>query len=244
MNISFFKLKGIYGKLFLYPVQNIEISQSGDYDVYWKDKRGVNIGTLSMWQKERADFILNTLPNTQEKIAISDIGCGDGSILVYLRSRNNNIYRCIGYDDAEFALKQARTEGIETHKLDIAQKASYPYIQETDYCLLLEVLEHIPESETLLTEALTKSRQGVFFSFPNTGYIRHRIRLLFGKFPLQWRVFPNEHVRFWTYSDLRWWLRALGMSKYRIQCYQGVPILNKIWPSLFAAAFIVYLAKE
>jgi len=71
----------------------------------------------------------------------------------------------------------------------------------------------------------------------------YRLRLLFGKFPAQWRVHPGEHVRFWTARDLRWWLLAQGIENYKIFYYEGIPLLNKIVPSLFAAGFVVYIQK-
>lgn len=241
---SIYKFVDVYKNLFVYPTVSI-FDNTINYDDYWKEKRGKNIGSLSSWQKDRADFILNTLSvNKQEKITIADVGCGDGSILLYLKKNHSEITQCIGYDSSEYALNYAKESGIETHLTDVSKTETYKNLREADYYLLLETLEHIPQSELLLMEVLSKSKRGVFFSFPNTGYITYRLRLLFGKFPLQWRVYPNEHVRFWTLTDVRWWLRALGITKYKILCYKGVPFLNRIIPSLFGAAIIVYIDKK
>ena len=59
----------------------------------------------------------------------------------------------------------------------------------------------------------------------------HRLRLMLGKFPLQWRTSPGEHVRFWTTSDMHWWLKnVIGLKKedYKLYHYAGFPILEKI----------------
>jgi hypothetical protein len=162
---------------------------------------------------------------------------------LYLKERIPRL-KCIGYDSSSFALKQAEASGIEVALVDIGNKESYVAFKEVDYYLMLEILEHVRNSEELLFHALRKSRRGVFFSFPNSGYLSYRLRLLFGRFPAQWRVFPNEHLRFWTYRDLVWWLRALGISGYEIHTYKGIPILNKIFPSLFSAAFVVFVSSE
>lgn len=239
-----YKCVDVYKNIFLYPTIRISDIDT-DYDDYWKEKRGKNIGTLSSWQKDRADFILNTLNLSKQKgITIADVGCGDGSILLYLKNNCSEITQCIGYDSSKYALIHAKGFGIETYLVDVSKTETYKELQEADYYLLLETLEHISQSEILLKEALIKSRKGVFFSFPNTGYLTYRMRLLFGKFPLQWRVFPNEHVRYWTLTDVKWWLRALGITKYEIMCYKGVPFLNRIAPSLFGAAIIVYIGKS
>jgi 2-polyprenyl-3-methyl-5-hydroxy-6-metoxy-1,4-benzoquinol methylase len=231
-------------RLFYYPVDKINSTQNSNYDYYWKSKRGDKIGTISSWQKERADYIASIIKKSSGPVVIADIGCGDGAILRQVSDSLKNISRRIGYDSSEFALSQAKLYGIETNHINLSNKAVYTSLCETDYYLLLEVLEHIPFSEELLEIAYSKSRKGLFFSFPNTGYVSHRLRLLFGKFPLQWRVVPNEHLRFWTYSDLKWWLRALNYSNFEIKCYKGIPVINKIFPSLFAAGFIVYLEKQ
>lgn len=241
----FFKARMFCRALFSYPKKTLANLNETNYNLYWKEKRGANIGQLSSWQKERADFILSVVgKNEKEQVAIADVGCGDGSILTYLRKNLLCNTHCVGYDGSEFALECAHESGVQTHILDISKKESFVQLAQADYYLLLETLEHIPHSEELLLHTLSKSNKGVFFSFPNTGYIRHRLRLLFGKFPLQWRILPNEHVRFWTYTDLKWWLKALNITEYTIHCYKGVPILNKILPGLFAAGFVIYVPKN
>lgn len=242
MRFVFFKIHKFYRALFLYPRKTLTNLSETNYDMYWKEKRGANIGQLSSWQKERAGFILSVIgKNEKEQVTIADIGCGDGSILTYLKKNLLCSTQCVGYDGSEFALECAYESGVETHIIDISKKESFVQLARADYYLLLETLEHIPHSEELLLHALLKSNKGVFFSVPNTGYIRHRLRLLFGKFPLQWCIFPNEHVRFWTYADLKWWLKALHIENYHIHCYKGVPIFNKILPGLFTAGMIVMI---
>ena len=231
--------------IFIYHTKTISPEDSLDYDMYWEGKRGDEVGVLSDWQKERANIILKEIKNDSHKdsVSIADIGCGEGSILDYIK-HYGNISESFGYDSSPFVLEKAKKIGIETHLLDLNNKESLKDIKRADYMLILEVLEHIPHSEEVLKLLLNKSDKGVFFSFPNTGFFTFRLRLLFGKFPKQWVTFPNEHIRFWTATDLKWWLNALGYTEHTIHYYRGIPLLNKIFPSLFAAAFVVYLPKE
>lgn len=233
-------LKVWYNDLFLYPREELNLNDSLNYDKYWYLKRGKMVGVLSGWQKDRADIILKVI-DLKTPISIGDIGCGDGSILKYLKDKLN-IIRAIGYDSSDFALKKARKIGIETTKFDI-NKDRFERIEETDYILLLEILEHIPNSETLLRAAYDKSQKGVFFSIPNSGFFIHRLRLLLGRFPKQWTRFPNEHLRFWTLKDLKWWLKSLRYDNFSVFYYRGIPILNQIWPGLFSAGFLVFMDK-
>lgn len=228
--------------LFSYPVNHLEHFEV-DYDAYWEDKRGEHLGKLSRWQKQRADLILSVLKETRTSVVLIDIGCADGAVLRYLKD-NANVSRIIGADVSSSALVKARAHGVETILVGQDLQASVEVIPKADYILLLEVLEHMPDAERFLNEMLTKSSIGVFFSFPNTGYFLHRLRLLLGRFPLQWRLHPSEHLRFWTYRDLKWWLTALGHTQYTIHAYEGVPILNTLLPSIFGKGLFVYIPKR
>ena len=161
---------------------------------------GKKPGALSSWQKARADFIISCLASDKD-ISIVDIGCGDGSILNYIKNRSL-VSRAVGIDVSAAALEKARSFGIETVKADINNPSFLGAMPSADYVSLLETLEHIPGSEAMLKAAYGRAGRGVFFSFPNTGFFTHRFRLLFGRFPAQWRIRPNEHLRFWTLADL------------------------------------------
>lgn len=240
MKSLLFQLKKIYQQIFLYPTSRIS-DKDPDYNAYWLEKRGESIGKLSSWQQQRAEITLSYIER-HEPVSIIDIGCGDGSVLKYIKDRAN-LRRAVGIDVSSLALEKAKDFGIETIQADIQGLNSMVDVPQVDYVLMFEILEHIHESELFLDYMFEKTEKGVFFSFPNTGFWIYRLRLLFGKFPLQWRLHPGEHLRFWTYADLKWWLNALGYKKYRIHTYEGVPILKNLLPSLFAAAFLVYLEK-
>lgn len=239
-------IKTWYKDIFTYPRSTIAVDESLDYDRYWEVKRKHGqIGHLSDWQKMRADIILGFLGRkdpSRSAISVGDIGCGEGSILKYIQDRFP-LHAAVGYDSSGYVLEKAQSIGVDTVQLDINDERALDLIKETDYTLLLEVLEHTPHSEKILRAAYRKSQKGVFFSFPNTGYFIYRLRLLFGRFPKQWINLPNEHLRFWTAKDLRWWLTAQGYRQYEIFFYKGIPFLSKILPSIFAAGFVVALQK-
>ena len=235
---SLYAVKEHVRRLWIYPVKSLK---STNYDEYWKDKRGVNFGNLSMWQKMRADLALEVFARHEEPLSLLDYGCGDGSVLSYIKSKAR-LKTAIGADVSLDALAFAKNSGLETVKV---VPGVYGLFSEynPDYVIFFEVLEHVSDSEGLLLAGYEASQKGVVFSIPNTGYIFHRLRLLFGSFPLQWHVSPSEHLRFWTMRDLKWWLRALGFNQFKVRGYKGVPILNKLWPALFAAGSFVVLHK-
>jgi 2-polyprenyl-3-methyl-5-hydroxy-6-metoxy-1,4-benzoquinol methylase len=149
----------------------------------------------------------------------------------------------IAFDSSQRALDDAKKLGIEGHLLDLTTPGALSNIPVCDYYIVLEVLEHVPNSEEVLRALVNKCTRSVFFSVPNTGFFRHRLRLLFGKAPAQWVTMPNEHLRFWTIRDMRWWLTALGYTKFTIIPYHGVPGLNRLMPNLFAEGMIVSVEK-
>jgi 2-polyprenyl-3-methyl-5-hydroxy-6-metoxy-1,4-benzoquinol methylase len=227
--------------IFSYPKETIDIDKSQDYDEYWVEKRGDAIGYLSDWQRDRAELVLRLL-SKEPSVSIGDIGCGEGSILKYIMDRRE-VSLAIGYDSSRFVLDKAEKIGIEGIEMNVNDAEDHSKLKTVDYTLILEVLEHIPESERLLRAAYQTSTKGVFISFPNTGYFIYRLRLLFGKFPKQWVTFPNEHLRFWTRTDVKWWLKAQGYEQYDIQTYRGIPVLNRIFPNLFGAGLLVLVKK-
>lgn len=217
------------------------ILKDDQYNEYWENRGLKTADQLNSFQKTRAEFVLKTI---KENSTILDIGCGNGAILSYINSKKK-LARLMGIDFSDKALNLADKNGIETIRKDIsALSEDDGNIFEADHILMFEVLEHIIDSEKLLAWAIKNAKSGVFFSVPNTGFISHRLRLLFGRFPLQWRVRPSEHLRFWTVKDMNWWLRSLGHSDYSLRLYEGIPLVNKIWPSLFARGMFVYIDKQ
>lgn len=220
--------------IFTYPQKTLSLVDE-DYDAYWRQKRGTE-PSLSDWQKERAQMVIVELKQRHEEdFTIADIGCGDGVLLMYILKSFPKA-RGIGYDSSSVAHELAKKAGVhETKFLDLRTDVGLVAVAETDYILLLETLEHIPDSEKVLHAASQKARKGVFISFPNSGFFTYRLRLLFGKVPAQWIRMPNEHIRFWTLGDLKWWLTALGYTHFSVTPYQGIPVLKHILPGSCAA---------
>lgn len=204
-----------------------------EYDVYWQSRD--TSAELNSFQKKRAGFLIR---ETDRNDSIIDIGSGDGRILSYLKEKGHQ-GEVIGVDSSDYILEKAKSRGLAVIKKDIRDIKQLSDLGIYDIAVLFEVLEHIADSEDLLVWAYSSSRKAVIFSVPNSGFIVHRLRLIFGRFPLQWRAHPSEHLRFWTLQDMKWWLKAQNYKKFRLHSYEGVPILNRIWPSLFSQGILV-----
>ncbi len=231
-----FKLKEDLKTVFRYPAVDLSNDYRVDYDKYWSKRRKGNISALSSWQKQRADHILNMIkPGT----TVMDIGCGDGALLKYLMDQKQ--VKGIGIDMSAPILEKAKELNIETHLVDLRNEDSVKSLPEVDYILGLEILEHMPEPEVLIMNLKDKARMSMIFSFPNTGYYTYRLRMLLGRFPLQWLLYPGEHLRFWTVTDVKWWLKSLGFVCQKIVLYEGVPGLKNIFPSVFGQGIIIQI---
>jgi len=175
---------------------------------------------------------------------VLDLGVGDGALLRYI------IDQCgvqgFGLDVSPKAVEFCRANGLDVRLADINKPVAV-YMREQfgdamfDYIILSEIIEHLPDPESMLRDLQPFVRKGFIVSIPNTGFHQHRLRLLFGKFPLQWVVTPGEHLRYWTRADFHWWARQLGYHIAREVPYQGTPLLKSALPGLFAAAFVFEL---
>lgn len=210
-----------------------------NYDEYWEKKGSEDILRLNPFQEYRANYIIQ---NIEDNSSMLDIGTGEANILKkIITSKKIN---ATGSDISDHAKDRLNSIGIEHLKLDLSDIESVRNINNFDYIIILEVLEHIPNSEEVLVELLNKTNKALFYSFPNTGFFIDRLRLLFGRFPQQWHHHPSEHLRFWTYKDVKWMHKNLKISEYStIQTYAGIPLLNKILKNLFAEAIIVKVNK-
>lgn len=225
--------------IFSYPADSFSLLDD-EYDAYW-EARGREERSLSDWQKQRADIALSLME--EGSMHVADIGSGDGGVLSYIKEKRKGVTG-VGIDASDKALTLVKEAGFEASKQDFSLLSGLS-IPENDYTLLFEIIEHVKDSEELVLRALESSRKGVFISIPNSGFFPYRLRLLFGKFPAQWVNVPNEHLRFWTLADVKWWLKALKLSKCAvIRTYQGVPLLRSLSPGLFAAGIVIYIHHE
>ena len=229
------KIRAILGQFRSLFVNKPFSNVKSDNDEYWKHRNFVP--TLNSFQKIRADFISN---NIKENSSVLDIGCGPGHILLQLIKEKN--ISAVGLDNSPLSIGLLSDNGIKALLSDIDQE-SIDNLKNYDFVLMLEVLEHLPNPETILLSCLKKS-DFVFISVPNTGYFIHRLRLLFGRFPIQWKVHPGEHLRFWTIRDMVFWLERLDVEVVESLFYEGIPFLNKIFPKIFSMGQIYKLKNK
>ena len=222
--------------LFVYPL--VEEYKITNYEEYWIDREGSSTNksknkdmTPNTFMVQRSKILKNEIKKrfSQQDFSLFDFGSGDGRQLLEIKKSGTNFSKIVASDISNYALQLLSnyftTFDLSKNQIKNLETGKY------DVVTAFEVLEHLPNCEKEFQELLRISNSLFVFSVPNTGFIMHRLRLLFGKFPLQWRSSPGEHLRYWTSSDMHWWLtRILNISPndFKIYHYAGFPILNHL----------------
>lgn len=196
-----------------------------DYDAYWRAKGEMN-------STGRCP-VLSSLVTTGASVL--DIGCGEGATLKYLREKNGARGR--GVDISAQAVAMAGEKGVDAVRAD-ASAPEFEVDAVYDHIIISEVLEHIPNPEQLLAKVKDKFKVSLLISIPNSAYYLHRLRLLFGRVPVQWVWHPGEHLRFWSLTDFRETLEQAGFEIISVHTHSGFLFLHGLWPNLFADSAI------
>lgn len=190
-----------------------------DYEDYWEEIKPIGL-------QERGRIFSRIITRGS---SVLDIGCGDGSNLLYLIQ--NNSINGEGIDISSNAVERVKKAGINAW-IDDVTRDDFKLTKRYDYIILSEILEHIPQPELLLAKIRDNFDKALLVSIPNIGYYTHRLRLLFGRFPIQWQLHPGEHLRFWTLKGFDWWTKSLELKIIGMYPSKGLPVLYKYFPTI------------
>ena len=129
--------------------------------------------------------------------SVLDLGCGDGSLLRYLRESR----RVTGYgveidDDRVLACVKS---GVNVIQGDLERGLSEFESRSFDYVVLSQTLQAVRNSERIVADMLRVGREGIV-TFPNFGYWKNRLQVIGGHMPVsenlpyEWHNTPNRHL--------------------------------------------------
>ena len=139
---------------------------------------------------------------------VLDLGCGDGSLLAYLRRERS--VRGYGIEIADEGVQASVKNGINVLQSNLESGLAGFDDASFDCVILSQTLQAMRHTEEIVAEMLRVGRE-VIVTFPNFGHWSHRWQILKGrmpvsdKLPYQWYDTPNIHL--FTVADFDAFLR-------------------------------------
>ncbi|MDO9012230.1 MAG: methionine biosynthesis protein MetW [Gallionella sp.] len=145
---------------------------------------------------ERPDFaaIAAWIP---KGASVLDLGCGDGSLLRYLKE--TRAVRGYGVEISDLDIVSCIANGVNVIQNDLEAGLSDFEDNAFDFVILSQTLQATRHTEPLIQEMLRVGREGIV-SFPNFGYWKSRLNVVLGNMPVsselpyQWYDTPNVHL--------------------------------------------------
>ena len=186
---------------------------------------------------ERPDFaaIAAWIPNGA---SVLDLGCGDGSLLRYLRETRG--VRGYGVEISDLDIVSCIVNGMNVIQNDLESGLSDFEDDSFDFVILSQTLQATRHTEALIREMLRVGREGIV-SFPNFGYWRNRLRVLRGhmpvsrELPFQWYDTPNVHLC--TLHDFESFCRGYNVAVLERSVMTGKREISLL-PNLFGSTAV------
>jgi len=132
-----------------------------------------------------------------EGASVLDLGCGDGSLLRYLKETRK--IRGYGVEISDEGIEACILNGVNVIQSNLESGLSGFENGSFDYVILSQTLQATRHTEPLMQEMLRVGREGIV-SFPNFGFWKNRLSILSGHMPVskelpyQWYDTPNVHL--------------------------------------------------
>src|SRR3990172_570974 len=126
--------------------------------------------------------------------SVLDLGCGDGSLLRYLKDTRK--VRGYGVEINDLNIVACIQHGVNVIQSNLESRLSGFESNAFDYVILSQTLQATRHTEPLMPEMLRVGREGIV-SFPNFGHWKNRLNILRGNMPVsedlpyQWYDTPN-----------------------------------------------------
>ncbi|HQR10217.1 MAG TPA: methionine biosynthesis protein MetW [Casimicrobiaceae bacterium] len=145
---------------------------------------------------QRADYA--TIASWMDKGSrVLDLGCGDGSLLAYLKRERE--VRGYGIEIDDMGVFSSLRNGINVLQSNLEQGLAGFDDASFDCVILSQTLQAMRHTEEIVLEMLRVGREAIV-TFPNFGQWSHRWQILRGrmpvseKLPYQWYDTPNIHL--------------------------------------------------
>lgn len=179
---------------------------------------------------------------------ILDLGCGDGTLLAYLRDE----YNVSGYG---LEIDPDNISACVSKKLNVIQTdldaGLLDFDEDSfDYVVMTETLQAIRHPDRLLQEMLRIGREGII-TFPNFGHWKCRMQILLGHMPVtptlpsQW--YNTENIHLCTLADFENLCKQLGihvLERTVVDRTHETDFLMRMAPNLFGEVALYRFRKD
>lgn len=156
----------------------------------------MSIDEINRLAAERPDFaaIAAWIP---KGASVLDLGCGDGSLLRYLKETRS--VKGYGVEINDLDIVSCLVNGVNVIQNDLDSGLSDFENDAFDFVILSQTLQATRHTEAIIKEMLRVGREGII-SFPNFGHWLNRLQILGGRMPVsrtlpyQWYNTPNVHL--------------------------------------------------
>ncbi|MDP2827743.1 MAG: methionine biosynthesis protein MetW [Sulfuricellaceae bacterium] len=128
---------------------------------------------------------------------VLDLGCGDGTLLRYLKTARQAHGYGVEIDDAN--ILACLEKGLNVIQNDLDAGLSGFEADSFDFVILSQTLQAMRHIEQVVSEMLRVGKAAIV-AVPNFGYWRHRVQVLQGHMPVSpnlphhWYDTPNIHL--------------------------------------------------
>jgi methionine biosynthesis protein MetW len=157
---------------------------------------------------------------------VLDLGCGDGTLLKYLKETRNARGYGIDIDDAN--VLACMQNGVNVIQSDLERGLAGFDAGSFDCVILSQTLQAVRRTEEIILEMLRVGREAIV-SFPNFGRWDVRLQIALGRMPVspelpyEWYNTPNVHL--FTIADFESFCSGHGIRVLeRVALNRGRPV--------------------
>ena len=160
-------------------------------------------------------FAIDEVP---AKVKVLDIGCGNALVGTELKKANCYV------EGIDFETSTGEKNIDKFTQLNLNEKNLDIPVNEFDYVLLMDILEHLDEPENFVYNLRVRAKgesPKMVVSVPNIGFINNRVQLLFGRFDYGIRgTMYLGHKRMFTFNAIS---KLFEQAEFKIIKCEGIP---------------------